>query len=373
MTVNTTISSQRFTGNGVTVAWPFNFKFFANSDIQAVVITPLGVETALTLGPDYSLTGSGTAMGGTLTTTVPVANLDTLVVSRILVPNQLTDLRNQGEFFPEIHEDIFDRLTMLVQQALNNNGQALLFPLTDAPGLSKTLPIQASRASRVMAFDAIGQPIASNLTLDQLEQQPVIAAAAAAAAAQSATDADIARAAAEGFATSAQGSAASATASASLAEKWANEAVDVPVLPGLYSAFHWAQKTLATLASLTARVLALENIGKPFTKEYTSTAQAIVSGGLVTLNHGLGTEPKLVRVSYVCVVAGNGFSVGDVVEPDGVGYYATGGSTYGKIIIPTSTQLTIRHGQSLLLLNKGTGLVAQPPLSDFNIIVRAWA
>ena len=30
---------------------------------------------------------------------------------------QETSIRNQGGFFPEIHEDAFDKLTMLVQQA----------------------------------------------------------------------------------------------------------------------------------------------------------------------------------------------------------------------------------------------------------------
>ncbi|MDR8235854.1 phage tail protein, partial [Acinetobacter baumannii] len=32
---------------------------------------------------------------------------------------QETDLRNQGKFFAEVHEDAFDKLTMLIQQCFS--------------------------------------------------------------------------------------------------------------------------------------------------------------------------------------------------------------------------------------------------------------
>ncbi|WPE22513.1 hypothetical protein [Shinella zoogloeoides] len=72
------------------------------------------------------------------------------------------------------------------------------------------------------------------LVSDQVSAAVVAAAEAAAnAAAASASDADT--------------SAGGAADSAALASRWATEAEDVPVLPGLYSAYHWAMKAAATV------------------------------------------------------------------------------------------------------------------------------
>ncbi len=42
-------------------------------------------------------------------------------MNRVLDVVQDTDLRNQGKFFPEVHEDAFDYLTMLIQQCLGGS------------------------------------------------------------------------------------------------------------------------------------------------------------------------------------------------------------------------------------------------------------
>ncbi|MBN9053585.1 MAG: hypothetical protein J0H80_07370 [Rhizobiales bacterium] len=72
------------------------------------------------------------------------------------------------------------------------------------------------------------------LVSDQVSAAVVAAAEAAAnASANSASNAST--------------SAGNAADSATLAGKWASEAEDVPVLPGLYSAYHWAMKAAATV------------------------------------------------------------------------------------------------------------------------------
>jgi hypothetical protein len=68
------------------------------------------------------------------------------------------------------------------------------------------------------------------------------AAASATAAAGSATAASGSATAASGSASTATTQATNATNSATLAQKWANEAEDVVVASGQYSAYHWAQK-----------------------------------------------------------------------------------------------------------------------------------
>lgn len=49
--------------------------------------------------------------------TSPLAIGWQISIARELAPTQETDLRNQGKFFAEVHEDAFDKLTMLIQQA----------------------------------------------------------------------------------------------------------------------------------------------------------------------------------------------------------------------------------------------------------------
>lgn len=134
MTVSSQTSSETFDGNGVTTIWPLPFRFFNNSDIHAYLVDPATqATTPLVLGTDYTLTGAGLpeqfgVSPGTIATIVPVPNLKQLYVERIMDVEQLTDIVNQGRFFPEVHEDVFDSLTMFIQQNSASLARALLRP-----------------------------------------------------------------------------------------------------------------------------------------------------------------------------------------------------------------------------------------------------
>lgn len=135
MTVSSQTSSETYLGNGVTTVWDLPFRFFESSDIQVYLTDPsTSTTTLLTLGTDYTLTGAGLpedfgTAPGKITTTVPVPNNWVLEVSRVMDIEQLTDIINQGEFFPEIHEDVFDRLTMMMQQTDFGVQRALRMPV----------------------------------------------------------------------------------------------------------------------------------------------------------------------------------------------------------------------------------------------------
>ncbi len=45
---------------------------------------------------------------------------------------------------------------------------------------------------------------------------------------------------------------------------------------------------------------------------WTSGDNTWAAGGTYTLSHSLGTMPKAVQIELVCIVANNGYSVGDV-------------------------------------------------------------
>ena len=128
MTVSTIGSVAEFDTNGVTTNFPFYFKFLANEDLSVTYVNPLGLIFPLTLGTDYTANGAGDESGGSIATTLALAGPGQLIVSREMDAYQLTSLRNQGKFLAETHEDVFDRLTMLIQQGFSVNNRSLNRP-----------------------------------------------------------------------------------------------------------------------------------------------------------------------------------------------------------------------------------------------------
>lgn len=125
MTVTTTLDRQYFPGDGANKNFPFNFKFFDNSQIYVFLIDPLGNSVGKILNVDYTLSGALSPSGGMVVMTVAPPLNYRLFVQRILSPTQPTSIRNQSAFFPAIHEDVFDRLTMLVQQSQANDESSI--------------------------------------------------------------------------------------------------------------------------------------------------------------------------------------------------------------------------------------------------------
>lgn len=201
MTVSTVVDHNDYTGNGVTTSFPYTFRIFKKTDLAVSVVDLNENITVLVLDTDYTVTNAGGYNGGNVVLTTPLTNGWQISIARELEPTQETDLRNQGKFFAEVHEDAFDKLTMLIQQAysvfrlalrkpssianwydaLNNYIRNVRDPRdpqdaatknyvdTLASGnLSRTLrvpepipqlPGAAARANKMPAFDSAGNPI----------------------------------------------------------------------------------------------------------------------------------------------------------------------------------------------------------------------
>lgn len=117
MTVQTSTNVAGFVGNGVTTSFPIAFKFNSSADlIVEATNTVTGVTTTLSLNSDYTVDGAGDENGGTIAFTAAPLSTETVKVTRHVDLLQLTDLRNQGKFYAEVHEDVFDKLVMIDQQ-----------------------------------------------------------------------------------------------------------------------------------------------------------------------------------------------------------------------------------------------------------------
>lgn len=121
MTVSTEVDHNEYTGNGVTTSFPYTFRIFRKSDLVVQVSDLNGNVTELVLDTGYTVTGAGTYSGGSVVLPSPLATGWRITIDRVLDVVQDTDLRNQGKFFPEVHEDAFDYLTMLIQQCLGGS------------------------------------------------------------------------------------------------------------------------------------------------------------------------------------------------------------------------------------------------------------
>lgn len=160
MTVSTEVNHNEYTGNGVTTSFPYTFRIFRDSNLEVSLITVDGVVDTLVLGTDYSVTGAGSYAGGSVITSRPVDPGIKISITRNLPTVQETDLRNQGKFFAEVHENAFDYLTMLIQRALYNIGVLQRNTIRVPENSVNLVPRIANRRNMIFAWDDNGQPVA---------------------------------------------------------------------------------------------------------------------------------------------------------------------------------------------------------------------
>lgn len=220
MTVSSETNKVTYAGDGATTVFSTSFLFSANNEVSVVLVSSAGVETAWTEGTQYTLTGAGTGAAGSVTVDTsptdytPVSG-QTLVVRLTPAFLQQTALPRGGVISPVDIEATFDNL---VRQNLRQNeifDRTVTAPITEAS--LDNLPLLATRANKLFAFTAGGQPTASTKTLTQIESGADDAATSATAAAASATSAATSATSAATSATNAAASATSASSSAAAA------------------------------------------------------------------------------------------------------------------------------------------------------------
>jgi hypothetical protein len=167
-TVSTTAPRNDYIGTGAVATYSYTFRIFAATDLRVTQRDTAGVETALVLTTNYTVTGVNNPNGGTITLVAGSLPTDyTLTIRFDRTPQQSTDLRNQGSFFPETHEDKFDELTRYSQSLRDVVTRSLHYPETETPADTDTqLPSVEERRGGYLGFDLTnGNPIVTGLAL----------------------------------------------------------------------------------------------------------------------------------------------------------------------------------------------------------------
>lgn len=106
-----------FATNGVQTNFAFAFKVFDEGDLR-VVRSEDGVDTDLALGTDYTVSlnaDQDSAPGGTVTLLDPPNGPEITLLGDMEVEQPVV-ITNRGGFYPRVFNDVFDRLTIYIQQ-----------------------------------------------------------------------------------------------------------------------------------------------------------------------------------------------------------------------------------------------------------------
>lgn len=148
------------TGGSLTI--PYTFRTLKAEDVVVELAANDGAGAAVELvqGTDYTVTGVGSYNGGTVTLLAAPANNTQVTIYRY-VQNfvQTTDLRNQGAFLAEVHEDVFDLLTMMLQTLLFETERALTIRASDIDAVSTELG--APEPGKLLGWNTGGDAIIS--------------------------------------------------------------------------------------------------------------------------------------------------------------------------------------------------------------------
>jgi hypothetical protein len=156
MTIATTSNKATWQGNGAATVFPFNFEVGSVSQIT-LTLTAGGSVTTIP-SSSYTASGLGSPGGGTITyplsgSPIPTGSVLTLV--RTVPLQQLTDLINQSNYFPDAVEGALDYEMMALQQISGQVAQSLQTPQSDPP-LNLIFPSSSARSNTIAGFDPSG-------------------------------------------------------------------------------------------------------------------------------------------------------------------------------------------------------------------------
>ncbi len=159
MTVSSTNTKRQFNGDGSTAAFAYNFKVFADADLQVIVRSATGTESVKTSGSHYNASGIGETSGGTVTFTsgnIPASG-ETITLRRAKTVAQELDLVANDPFPAANLENQLDKLTHLILQNNEELDRALKLSRTNTMTSTEFTNSATDRANKLLSFDGSGE------------------------------------------------------------------------------------------------------------------------------------------------------------------------------------------------------------------------
>lgn len=176
MTINAPYTPPQSFGNGVTTSFPFSYVFFDEGEL---VVNLYDTAAAADVAPQPVLNGAGTYdytvvgvkdaatgeyIGGAsvVFVTAPAANHQ-ITISYDIDAVQPAVLTDNAKLPAKVIESGLDRLTLLVQQALDGVKRSLRAPFSNGSA-DMVLPRKSQLAGYLLGFDGAGLPLPSSFT-----------------------------------------------------------------------------------------------------------------------------------------------------------------------------------------------------------------
>src|SRR5210317_153003 len=159
MTISSTTVKNSYSGNGTLDTFNYTFKIFANTDLQVIIRDATATETVKTLTTHYTVTGAGSASGGTIVFTagnIPTAT-ETVVIRRAVPQTQAIDYIANDPFPAESHEEGLDRAMMTLQQLQEEVDRSIKLSRTNTMNNTEFTIGDTDRANKVFGFDSSGE------------------------------------------------------------------------------------------------------------------------------------------------------------------------------------------------------------------------
>jgi len=191
-TVTDNYVPQHYTGNGSTVDFTFPWPITETSDVVVIIRTiATGAEDVLDETTDYevSAVNNDYSSGGTVKTVATYTSASQISILRDTPPTQNTGLVVSGSnvLREDSLEDAYDKLTLLVQQLIEENSRQITIPRSDVD-ITVELDDSVSRANMVLGTDSVG-----NITLFSNIPEGSVAISAYMGTVNTAADADAAK------------------------------------------------------------------------------------------------------------------------------------------------------------------------------------
>ena len=159
MTISSTTVKNSYSGDGSTTTFNYTFKIFADSDLQVIIRSSTATETVKTITTHYTVTGAGSASGGTVVFTagnIPT-NTETVVLRRAVPQTQAIDYIANDPFPAESHEEGLDRAMMTLQQLQEEVTRSIKLSRTNTMTSTEFAVGATDRANKILAFDSSGE------------------------------------------------------------------------------------------------------------------------------------------------------------------------------------------------------------------------